>query len=34
MVLDALPYLKWLDMGGYEKSMEKTKNWIIKLEDG
>ena len=24
VVSDALPYLRWLDMGGYEKAMKKT----------
>ncbi|EXC07349.1 Cytochrome P450 82A3 [Morus notabilis] len=31
VVSDALPYLKWLDFGGYEKSMKKTSKELDQL---
>ena len=34
VVLDALPYLRWLDVGGYENSMKKTAKELDHIVGG
>ena len=34
VVLDALPYLKWLDIGGYKKAMKKTAKELDHMARG
>jgi hypothetical protein len=34
VVLDALPYLRWLDVGGYEKAMKKTAKELDHMAQG
>ena len=34
VVLHALPYLRWLDVGGYEKSMKKTAKELDHIDGG
>ena len=34
VVSDALPYLRWLDVGGYEKSMKKTAKELDHIVGG
>ncbi|KAB1221239.1 Cytochrome P450 CYP82D47 [Morella rubra] len=34
VVSDALPYLRWLDLGGYERAMKKTANELDQVLEG